>query len=75
LPDEHWDNMLSTFYQKLTPAFKNKFNVDFVDVEKVTAASGYNTLFVDDEINTYTKIARTYKNTKRSSPKTPGRIL
>ncbi|MCG3165934.1 MAG: hypothetical protein POELPBGB_01709 [Bacteroidia bacterium] len=75
LPDEHWDNMLATFYQKLTPVFKNKFNVDFVDVEKVTAASGYNTLFSDDEINTYTKIARTYKNTKRSNPRRLGEFF
>jgi hypothetical protein len=75
LPDEHWDNMLSTFYQKFTPVFKKNFNVDFIDVEKVTAASGYNTLFTDDPINTYTKIARTYKGTKRSNPKRLGEMF
>ncbi len=75
LPDEHWDNMLDAFYQKLTPVFKNKFNVDFIDVEKVKAASGYTTLFVDDAINSDTKIARTYKGTKRSSPKKLGEFF
>ena len=39
------------------------------DVEKVTGTPQYNTLFTDDEENTYIKISRTYKGTKRSSPK------
>ncbi len=75
LPNEYWDNMLDAFYQKFTQVFQNKFNTSFVDVEKVTAASNYNTLFADDPINTETKIARTYKNTRRSSPKKLGEFF
>lgn len=75
LPDQHWDNMMDGFYKQLTTLFQSKFNVGFIDVDKVTAASNYNTLFSDDEINTYTKIARTYKNTKRSNPKGLGEIF
>jgi hypothetical protein len=75
LPNAHWDNLLDDFYKKLTLLFKNKFNVPFVGVEKVTGASNYSSLFMVDELNDYTKISRTYKDTKRSSPSKLGEIF
>jgi hypothetical protein len=69
LPDEYWDNMLQAVYTGVVDLFRERFNIAFTDVEKVTSTPQYSTLFTDEEINTYTKISRTYHNTRRSSPK------
>lgn len=69
LDDEYWDNMLQALYEQVTKLFHDNFNITFVDVEKVTSAPQYETLFTDEPVNTYTKISRTYKDTKRSDPK------
>ena len=75
LPDSYWDTMMENFYQKMTAYFKNQMSVDFVPVEKITSAPGYESLFVDAEVNTEKKISRTYKNTKRASPGSVGEIF
>jgi len=69
LPDEQWDNMLAAVYMGVKALFSDKFNIGFVDVDQITSRPQYNKLFTDDEINTYTKISRTYEGTKRSTPK------
>ena len=75
LPNEHWDNLLEDFYKKMTLSFKNKFNIPFAAVDKVTKSANYNTLFETEEVNSHTKISRTYMNTKRSSPQKLGEIF
>jgi hypothetical protein len=69
LSNAHWDNMLETFYAKLVPVFKDNFSIPFEDVDKITASPNYKTTFPVDEVNTYSKISRTYRNTKRTSPR------
>ena len=59
----------------MTLMFKTKFNIPFVDVGKVTSTANYNTLFEVDEVNEETKISRSYKNTKRSSPQKMGEMF
>jgi len=75
LDDQYWDNMLEALYAEVTNLFRDKFGIVFTDVENVIAAPQYSTLFTDEEVNTYTKISRTYKGTKRSSPKNLLEIL
>ncbi len=69
LPDTYWDGVMEIFYQKMTAYFNNDLAVSFVPVENVTSAAGYETLFETSEANTFKAISRTYKNTKRASPR------
>ncbi len=75
LPDGHWDNMLEELYRQVTEIFNSRFGITFAPVDEVIATPQYATLFTDDEVNTYTKISRTYRGTKRSSPKNLREIL
>lgn len=75
LSSAHWEYIMDDFYKRMTAFFKSDFNIDFVPVEKITSASNYNTLFNDAEINSDTKISQTYKNTKRSNPRSLGEFF
>jgi hypothetical protein len=69
LPNEHWDFVMDALYTGMVKLFKEKYKIDFVPVEKVTATSQYQTLFPADEANTKSAIQTSYKSTLRSSPR------
>jgi hypothetical protein len=75
LPTEYWDFVLDYFYKGVEKLMKEKHQIDFVPVEKVTSTSQYSTLFPPDEKNTKSKIQTSYKNTLRSNPRSLGEIL
>jgi hypothetical protein len=69
LPDAQWDNMLEVLYQEVTAMFARDLGIEFVPVETITGTSQYDGLFTDEPLNTYVKISRNYKDTKRANPK------
>jgi hypothetical protein len=75
LPDDYWDYVMEVFYSSLTKMFKDKYKVNFVPVESVTATPQYSTLFKTEVANTKYVIKKSYKNTLRSSPKSLAEIL
>lgn len=75
LPDAYWDQAMDDFYQKMTAYFASDMQIEFAPVEHITSAPGYNALFDDAEVNTDAKISRTYKNTKRATPRSIGEIF
>ncbi len=75
LPDEHWDYLLEKFYKEVVAIFKEDYHIEFVPVEDVTNAADYQTFFVDEPVNSFVKVNKTYKNTNRSNPKSLGEIF
>lgn len=75
LPDEHWDYLLNDFYTKVVAMMERNFGIGFTELEKVTSAPGYQTLFKDAEANTYEKVSRSYKETRRSTPRSISEIF
>ena len=72
LPGIHWDNLLEAFYNKMTDLFREKYNIDFVAVERVTWTKDYKTLFPVEPVDTYVKLTKNYRDTRRTSPKKLG---
>jgi len=75
LDDIYWDNMLSELYRQVTNLFQERFGISFTDVSVVTGTSQYHTLFTDAEVNSYTRISRTYQGTRRMQPRSLGEVL
>lgn len=68
LPDAYWENVMGIFYTKLQGMLKEKFNVQFENVDNVTASPNYAQLFDGVEYNTTKGISKSYKNTKLMTP-------
>jgi hypothetical protein len=75
LPDEHWDYLMEVFYASVTKLLKDKYSVNFVPVEDITATTQYGTLFKAEAANTKYVIKKSYKNTLRSSPQSLSEML
>ena len=75
LPGIHWDNLLEAFYQRMTTLFREKYNIGFVEVEKVTWTKDYKTLFPIEPADTYVKLTKNYRETRRTSPKKLGEVF
>ena len=75
LPGLHWDNLLDAFYRRMTDLFRDKYNISFVDVEKVTFTKDYKKLFPVEEAADYIKLTKTYRETRRTTPKYLGEIF
>lgn len=75
LPAEHWDYVMDRIYKDVVAFFKTEYNIEFVEVEKVTSTPQYKSLFPESQGINSKEVKRNYKGTSRATPRSIGEIL
>lgn len=75
LPDSHWEQVMDDFYNSWTDVLQTKYNVSHVPIEAITNNPVYQQSFTASDLNTATKVSKSYRYTKRVSPGHLGSVL